>query len=94
MAYLTPSNQFPLGVTLFTCVLVYLVPRTAVLGALLALGLLSQNLVLAGQPARVWAVGDGEKVERDDLANRNRASIRDPSSAPASARRGSCSTEK
>ncbi len=45
-----------------------------VLGALLALGLLSQNLVLAGQPARVWAVGDGEKVERDDLSNRNRAS--------------------
>ena len=45
-----------------------------VLGALLALGLLSQNLVLAGQPARVWAVGDGEKVESDDLKNRGRAS--------------------
>ncbi|MCA1620491.1 MAG: DUF4091 domain-containing protein [Acidobacteria bacterium] len=45
-----------------------------VLGALLALGLLSQNFVLARQPARVWAVGDGEKVERDDLRNRNRAS--------------------
>ena len=48
--------------------------KVRVLGALLALGLLSQNLVLAGQPARVWAVGDGEKVERDDLRNRYRAS--------------------
>jgi hypothetical protein len=31
---------FPLGVTLLTCVLVYLVPRTAVLGALLLTGYL------------------------------------------------------
>src|SRR5215217_6611728 len=42
--------------------------------ALLALACLFQNFALAGQPARVWAVNDGEKVERDDLANRNRAS--------------------
>jgi hypothetical protein len=31
---------FPLGVTLLTCVLVYLVPRTAVLGAVLLTGYL------------------------------------------------------
>ncbi len=43
------------------------------LGALVALVCLLQNAALAGQPARVWAVNDGEKVERDDLANRNRA---------------------
>lgn len=42
--------------------------------ALLALACLFQNSALAGQPARVWAVNDGEKVERDDLSNRNRAS--------------------
>ncbi|HET7694162.1 MAG TPA: DoxX family protein [Vicinamibacterales bacterium] len=34
------SVIFPLGVTLLTCVLVYLVPRTAVLGALLLTGYL------------------------------------------------------
>ena len=44
------------------------------LGALLALVCLSQHLALAGPPARVWAVNDGEKIERDDLTNRNRAS--------------------
>lgn len=41
--------------------------------ALLALACLLQQTALAGRPARVWAVNDGEKVERDDLANRNRA---------------------
>ncbi|HEX7317577.1 MAG TPA: hypothetical protein VF297_26990 [Pyrinomonadaceae bacterium] len=44
------------------------------LAALLALVCLLQSMALAGQPARVWAVNDGEKVERDDLLNRNRAS--------------------
>lgn len=44
------------------------------LAAPLALVCLFQNLALAGQPARVWAVNDGEKVERDDLGNRGRAS--------------------
>ena len=44
------------------------------LATLLSLICLFQNLALAGQPARVWAVGDGEKVERDDLKNRSRAS--------------------
>lgn len=34
------SVIFPLGVTLLTCVLIYLVPRTAVLGALLLTGYL------------------------------------------------------
>jgi hypothetical protein len=42
--------------------------------ALLALVCLFQSVAAAAQPARVWAVNDGEKVERDDLANRNRAS--------------------
>src|ERR1044071_65105 len=44
------------------------------LATALSLVCLLQNFALAGQPARVWAVNDGEKVERDDLANRNRAS--------------------
>src|SRR5829696_6269845 len=44
------------------------------LAALLSLACLFQGTALAGQPARVWAVNDGEKVERDDLTNRNRAS--------------------
>jgi len=35
---------------------------------------LAQSLALAAPPAHVWAVSDGEKVERDDLSNRNRAS--------------------
>jgi hypothetical protein len=42
------------------------------LAALLSLILLTQNLALAARPAHVWAVGDGEKVERDDLSNPNR----------------------
>ncbi|HEX6184199.1 MAG TPA: glycoside hydrolase domain-containing protein, partial [Pyrinomonadaceae bacterium] len=44
------------------------------LGALLAMVCLLQSAALAGQPARVWAVNDGEKVERDDLRSRHRAS--------------------
>jgi hypothetical protein len=42
------------------------------LAALLALVCLTQNLAFAAAPARVWAVNDGEKVERDDLAHKSR----------------------
>ena len=40
---------------------------------LLSIVFLSQGAALAAPPARVWAVGDGEKVERDDLAHPARA---------------------
>jgi hypothetical protein len=41
---------------------------------LLLLAVTSPGAALAAQPARVWAVNDGEKIERDDLANPNRES--------------------
>jgi hypothetical protein len=44
------------------------------LATLLSLACLFQSAALAGQPARVWAVNDGEKVERDDLTHRGRVS--------------------
>ena len=41
---------------------------------LLLFACLTPGAALAGPPSRVWAVSDGEKIERDDLSNRNRAS--------------------